>query len=199
MTASTETTNADYEALQRDVLALQRDVRYLADRLAILDCVATHARGCDRHDADLIAAAYHEDGVDEHGAAINSGPEYAEWANRAHAATSQVHTHNITTHTCEIDGDTAHAESYVVVILLGRDGRNVQVITGRYLDRLERRDGRWRIALRRSTVEAMFLADGSVLQSSLFKKGAYPVGTRNHEDLSYARPLTMGTPAPEHW
>ncbi|MFI2336547.1 nuclear transport factor 2 family protein [Nocardia rhamnosiphila] len=199
MTASTETTNADYEALQRDVRALQHDVRYLGDRLAILDCVAAHARGCDRHDIDLVTAAYHEDGVDEHGAAVNSGPEYAEWANQAHAATSRVHTHNITTHTCEVDGDTAHAESYVVVILLGRDGRSVQVITGRYLDRLERRGGRWRIAVRRSTVEAMFLADGSVLQSPLFKQGDYPVGTRNRDDMSYARPLTIDTPAPEHW
>ncbi|WP_019926150.1 nuclear transport factor 2 family protein [Nocardia sp. BMG111209] len=182
-----------------DVAALQRDVRYLMDRTRILDRIAGHARGCDRHDADLITAAYHSDGIDEHGAAVNPGPHYAAWANDTHAATSTVHTHNITTHTCEIDGDTAHAESYVVVILLGRDGRTAQIITGRYLDRLERRDDEWRIALRRSTVEAMFTADASALQSSFFKKGAFPVGTRDHTDLSYQRPLTMDTPAPAHW
>lgn len=182
-----------------DLETLQRDVRYLMDRTEILDCIARHARGCDRHDIDLITATYHDDGVDEHGATVNPGPHYAAWANDTHAATSQVHTHNITTHTCEIDGDTAHAESYVLVILLGRDGHNAQVITGRYLDRLERRDGRWRIAVRRSTVEAMFLADASVLQSSFFKKSGYPVGTRDGSDLSYRRPLTMDLPAPAHW
>ena len=159
--------------------SLRRDVAYLMDRTAIVDCIAAHARGCDRHDVDLITAAYHPDGVDEHGWVTNVGVEYGDWANRTHAATSQVHTHNITTQSCEIEGDTAHAESYVIVVLLSLDGRTAQVISGRYVDRLERRDGRWAIAVRRSTVEVMFLADASVLQSSFFKDTGYPVGTRD--------------------
>jgi hypothetical protein len=105
-----------------------------------------------------------------------------------------VHTHNITTHTCEIDGDTAHAESYVNVILLGIDGGTAQFISGRYLDRLERRDGAWRIALRRSTVEVMFAADASVLQTSFFQQLGYIKGSRDRQDPSYRRPLTMDTP-----
>lgn len=178
---------------------LQRDVRYLLDRTAILDCVARHARGCDRHDIDLITAAYHRDGVDEHGATVNTGPEYGEWANATHAENSRVHTHNITTHTCDIDGDTAHAESYVIVVLIGRDGRSAQFITGRYLDRLERRDDQWRIAVRRSTVEGMFIADARVLQSDFFKEQGYVLGTRDRADLSYDRPLSIDTPAPARW
>jgi ketosteroid isomerase-like protein len=179
--------------------ALRRDVRYLMDRTAILDCVARHSRGCDRHDDDLITSAYHPDATDEHGLVTNSGADYADWANAAHAATSQVHTHNITTHTCDIDGDVAHCESYVLVVLLGKDGRTVQVISGRYLDRVERRDGRWRIALRRSTVEVMFTADASVLRSSFFTDQGYLKGTRDNDDLSYRRPLLLETPAPARW
>ena len=179
--------------------SLRRDVAYLMDRTAIVDCIAAHARGCDRHDVDLITAAYHPDGVDEHGWVTNVGVEYGDWANRTHAATSQVHTHNITTQSCEIEGDTAHAESYVIVVLLSLDGRTAQVISGRYVDRLERRDGRWAIAVRRSTVEVMFLADASVLQSSFFKDTGYPVGTRDLHDLSYQRPLAIDTPAPQRW
>lgn len=184
--------------LQDTLGQLRRDVRYLTDRLAIADCIASHSRGCDRHDIDLITAAYHPDAIDEHGAATNTGPEYGAWANASHAATSQVHTHNITTSYCDIDGDTAHAESYVIVVLLGSDGRHAQFISGRYLDRLERRDGTWRIALRRSTVEVMFVADASVLQSSFFKSMGYVKGTRGQGDPSYARPLTLQTPA-ERW
>jgi hypothetical protein len=182
-----------------DLSRLQRDVQYLLDRTAIHDCIALHARGCDRHDADLISAAYHAYGVDEHGYAINSGPEYGHWANKTHAETSIVHTHNITTHSCEIDGDTAHSESYVIVVLIGTDGDSAQFITGRYLDRLERRDGQWRIAVRRSTVEGMFLADARVLQSKFFKEKGYLVGTRDRHDLSYERPLTVEEPAPARW
>jgi hypothetical protein len=178
---------------------LQRDVRYLLDRTAILDCIAHHARGCDRHDVDLITAAYHPDGMDEHGFAINPGQDYGAWANETHAETSTVHTHNITTHSCEIDGDVAHAESYAIVVLIGIDGTSAQFITGRYLDRLERRDGQWRILIRRSTVEGMFLADARVLQSKFFKEKGYLVGTRDRSDLSYTRPLSIDVPAPARW
>ncbi len=179
--------------------ALQQDVRYLMDRTAILDCISRHARGCDRHDIDLITAAYHGDGVDEHGYEINQGPRYGAWANATHAETSRVHVHNITTHNCEIDGQTAHAESYVIVVLIGTESRTAQFITGRYIDRLERRDGEWRIAVRRSTVEGMFIADARVLQSEFFTQKGYLVGTRDRTDLSYARPLSMDSPAPARW
>jgi len=175
-----------------DLERLRADVRYLMDRTAILDCISAHARGHDRHDSELITNAYHPDGIDEHGKVVNPGPQYAAWINPVHAAGSQVHSHNISTHTCEIDGDTAHCESYVLVCLLDHDGLTARVISGRYIDRLERRDGRWKIALRRSTVELAFTADASILQSELFKDQGYPRGTRDRRDPSYQRPLSLG-------
>jgi hypothetical protein len=178
---------------------LARDVAHLKDRLAIVDVVSRHARGCDRHDADLISSAYWPDGMDAHGHAANPGPEYGEWANQVHAATSSAHLHHVTTHSCEIDGDTAHTESYVLVVLLATDERSAQVMSGRYLDRLERRDGEWRIAVRRSTVEASFTADASLLQHPFFVQQGYLRGTRDRDDLSYARPLEIETPTEARW
>ena len=185
--------------VDQELAALRARVAHLEDRAATLDCIARHARGCDRHDIDLISSAYWPDGTDEHGHTVNTGEEYAAWANATHAATTQVHTHNVTTHSCEIDGDNAHADSYVIVVLLGADGRTATFISGRYLDRLERRNEEWRIALRRSTVEVMFVADASVLQSSFFKDQGYLVGTRDRHDPSYARPLRLDDPAPTRW
>jgi len=178
---------------------LARDVQYLKDRLAVLDVINRHARGCDRHDTDLIDSAYWPDGQDEHGTSVNAGNEYGQWANNSHAATSSAHQHHVTTHTCDVDGDTAHAESYVMVVLLAPDEKSVQVMTGRYLDRLERRDGVWRIAVRRSTVDAAFSADASTLQNPNFLAQEYPRGTRDRTDPSYARPLTLDTTTPERW
>jgi len=169
---------------------LRRDVQHLQDRVAILDCIANHARGCDRHDVGLLTSTYHDDGVDVHGSPVNPGPAYAGWANSVHAASSQNHLHNITTHTCEIDGDEAHAESYVLVTLLSPDATTATVMCGRYLDRLERRDGEWRIAVRRATVELAYSADARLLQSSFFTAQGYVHGTRDRTDLSYQRPLT---------
>ena len=178
---------------------LRRDVTYLMDRQAILDCIASHARGHDRHDSEMITAAYHEDGFDEHGNAVNPGPKYAEWINPVHAAGSQNHLHNVTTHTVEIDGDSAHAESYVLVTLLDHNGETARFINGRYIDRLEKRDGVWRIAVRRSTVELMIVGDASGLQHPMFTQQGYSKGTRDTSDLSYARPLQIDTPAPALW
>ena len=172
-----------------DLERLRRDVEMLKDRADILDCVARHARGCDRHDADLVTSTYHRDGVDEHGATVNAGPDYADWANGVHAATSANHLHHVTTHVCEIDGDVAHAESYVMVTLLSPDETSATVMCGRYLDRLERRDGEWRIALRRATVELAFTADARLLQSKYFVAQGYERGTRDDTDPSYQRPL----------
>ena len=35
---------------------LERNIQYLMDRTAILDCIARNARGCDRHDPEVLAA-----------------------------------------------------------------------------------------------------------------------------------------------
>src|SRR6476661_5022369 len=93
-----------------DLEQLRRDVRYLKDRLAVLDCVNNQSRGHVRHDVELMTSVYFEDSVDEHGPNVLMGPDYAEWANATHSAVFEDHLHNITTHTCEIDGDTAHCE-----------------------------------------------------------------------------------------
>jgi hypothetical protein len=152
-----------------ELMLLHQKLDFLLDRQAIIDCIVLHARGHDRHDPDLITAAYHDDGFDEHGNTVNPGPRYAEWINSVHAAGSEIHLHNITTHTDEIDGDFAHAESYVLVVSLNHDGETARFINGRYLDRLEKREGVWRIAVRRSTVEVMATADASLLKSQLFR------------------------------
>lgn len=87
----------------------------------------------------------------------------------------------------------------MIVVLIGIDGKSAQFITGRYIDRLERRDSQWRIVVRRSTVEGMFLADARVLQSPFFAEQGYLVGTRDRTDISYDRPLSLDTPAPARW
>ena len=171
---------------------MEAQLNYLSDRRAIEDVVHAHARGHDRFDVALLTDAYHPDGVDEHGAAaVHKGPDYAEWANAIHAGGSNLCLHNITTHNCEIDGDSAHCESYVLVGLLDPGGKSVRFINGRYVDRLEKREGVWRIALRRCTVDLLISGDASGLEMPQFKAGGYIKGTRDESDVSYQRPLSL--------
>lgn len=101
-------------SLEAELLALRQEVRKLSNGMEILDCIVRHSRGCDRHDDALISDSYFDDAFDEHGFAVARGPGYASWANSSHASSSLTHTHNITTHSCAVDGDVAHAESYVI-------------------------------------------------------------------------------------
>jgi hypothetical protein len=178
---------------------LERQLRHLLDRQDILDCVARHARGCDRHDSALLAGAYHDDGVDEHGFAINPGPGYPEWANAQHGVGSHQNMHNITTHSCEIDGDVAHCESYVIGLFLNPDRKTSRLIAGRYADRLERRDGVWKIALRRTTVDVLMTGDASILTLPAFTELGYVKGMRDARDVSYQRPLTLEETQADRW
>ncbi|MFT3966124.1 MAG: nuclear transport factor 2 family protein [Sphingobium sp.] len=179
--------------------ALERKIQYLTDRQDILDCVARHARGCDRFDSEVLAGTYHEDGIDEHGFAINPGPDYPAWANAAHGRGSTQNMHNITTHLCEIEGDVAHAESYVIGLFLNPDGKSSRLIAGRYADRLERRDGVWKIALRRSTVDILMTGDSTILQSDYFVKMGFVKGMRDKRDVIYQRPLTLDETFADRW
>ena len=173
------------------IAEMERKLQKLTDRQEILDCIARNARGCDRFDAAVLASAYHPDGIDEHGNAVNKGPDFPQWANSAHEALFLQTMHHITTHLCEIDGDVAHAESYSLGLFLDREGETARIIAGRYADRLERRDGEWKIALRRCTVDVILTGDASSLFTPEFAQMGYLKGVRGANDVTYRRPLDM--------
>ena len=168
---------------------LKREVQEMKDRQAILDCIMRHSRGHDRHDSPMMASTYHVDGIDEHGPNVIKGPVYGDWANPTHASFTNAHMHHITTHNCEIDGDIAHAESYVIVCLGMKDDDTTTFACGRYLDRLEKRNGEWRIALRRCVNEVTLTGDGSWINSPGAK--GYLKGQWDKRDRSYQRPLQI--------
>lgn len=162
-------------------------LQYLLDRQDILDCIHRYTRGLDRHDDELLRAAFHEDAVDHHGHFVGPRDEFVRWANHECHGALHAHMHNITSHTCEIDGDTAQAESYVIFVHRYKDNTTVHVGGGRYLDRLEKRDGEWRITLRRLVLDYRFTCDGSVFG----EWDGYEKGRQDRGDSSYQQPLTL--------
>jgi hypothetical protein len=159
------------------------DVQRLLDRQAILDCIYRYSRGLDRHDDELLASCFHADAIDNHGNWVGGLEDFIAWANHDIHESYAAHTHNITSHFAEIDGDVANAESYVIFILRHKDGTLVKVGGGRYLDRFERRDGEWKIALRRLVLDWRFEADGSVFNTD----DRYVHGTWDRSDMDELR------------
>jgi hypothetical protein len=112
-----------------------------------------------------------------------------KWASAMHEQGQIATQHDLLNHTCDIDGDTAHSELYYVFVGRNRDDSN-WIAGGRYLDRLERRDGAWRIALRTTVIEWSGLLPTMPIPFAdvpdVYGNGA-PV--RSREDPSYTRPL----------
>jgi hypothetical protein len=173
--------------------ALEAKMREIEDRQAIFDCIKRNSRGNDRFDVDLVTSSYHSDGLHELGQKQISGREYGEHANSAHRRLFEANLHNVTMHSCEIDGDVAHTESYSLGIFLDNGAETGRILAGRYIDRLEKRGGEWRIALRRATVEIAIEGKAALPNGVPLPGSNYLKGDRDGSDISYERPLGLNT------
>jgi hypothetical protein len=124
-----------------DALQAQADVR---------ERVLGAARALDRLDRDLLRAQFWEDASVDYGR-IYQGP-VADFVDIAMGFQGSMRDtqHFVGNVAIEIDGDEARAESYVHAhhVIVQGDERVQLMIGGRYLDRLERRAGEWRIVFR---------------------------------------------------
>jgi hypothetical protein len=165
-------------------------LQQLLDRQEIHDCLTRFSRGMDRFDRDLFLSAFHADATVAAGPFVGSPGECYDWAMPMHEA-GQVSTHHsLLNVTYDIDGDTAHTETYYLFVGRNRDESN-WMAGGRYVDRLERRNGEWRIALRTNVVEWSGVAPTMPLPfadvADIARNGS---ASRSREDISYRRPLT---------
>lgn len=124
----------------------------LLAREAIRNCLARLARGEDRREADTLRASFWPDATVDFGVFRGDFEAYLAWVvPGAEVITNTQHL--LGQSVIDLDGGSARAETQVVSyhrLELGADGGGNRdtVIGGRYLDRMERRDGEWRIAAR---------------------------------------------------
>jgi hypothetical protein len=165
----------------------KRALRRLLDKEEIREASLRYTRGIDRHDDEIANRAYHPGAVDDHGSFIGEAQRFIKHVRELHARHWNMHQHYITNQTIDLEEDTAHVETYFLAALRREDGV-IDLAGGRYVDRFERRAGRWAIADRACLVEWMGelpKAGGSV-DPNLFLRGTWD-GT----DLSYRRPLRL--------
>lgn len=170
-------------------------VQALIDRQAIHDCLTAYCRGVDRRDRAMLLSAYHEDAWDDHAVFCGPAGAFAEWAFDFHAKYQTAHHHYILNHSCELAGDTAHSETYYLFAGVNRLSPEVILSGGRYLDRFERRAGRWAIAARKCVIEwTGTLNDVEQPPAYLAALQSSGITARGPEDVSYERPLTVSRP-----
>lgn len=163
-------------------------------RWAIHDCLVRYCRGIDRGDEELIQSCYWEDSFDDHGSWKGNGRDFAAYVVPRLARYAATH-HLLHNSAVEVDGDVAHAETYVHAHHLARpdtDGvASVFLFAGRYLDRLERRtdpsgQAEWRIA-HRVVVCDWTRIDPITADVDENWKLQFARGTRDDSDPSYHR------------
>lgn len=123
----------------------------IADKQAIKQCLATHSRGIDRNDIDLMRSAYFPDATVDYGMFCGSARDLCQFVTEG-TRDLPVSLHRPSNIWIRRDSATeARAESYVIAYLELPDtsGAMTQVfVGGRYLDRFEKRAERWKITHR---------------------------------------------------
>jgi hypothetical protein len=123
----------------------------LLDRQAITEVLYLYCRACDRADEALMHSCFHPGSLHRHGGFNGTSADFVAMATKI-IARARVTKHTLTNVLVELDGDRAFSEShYCAYHRLVAPGTGVEEDNfsgGRYLDRFERRDGRWRIVER---------------------------------------------------
>ena len=161
----------------------------LLDRQDILECLTRFSRGMDRFDRELFLSAFHSDAIIAAGPFVGGPEKLFDWASQLHQQGQSSTLHYMLNHSCEIDGDIAHTETYYLFTGRNRDDTN-WTAGGRYIDRVERRDGEWRIAFRTNAIEWSGMVPTMPIPfldvPDVHRNG---VPSRSKDDPSYRRPL----------
>ena len=163
----------------------------LLDRQAILDCLTQISRGADRFDRELYVSGFHSDALIDAGAYVGTPSEIYDGPRKSHEHGQLSTLHSILNHSCDLNGELAHAETYWFFHGLNRDKTN-WLAGGRYLDRFEKRDGSWKIAFRYTILEwSSVIPAGTVaLFENVPDLRLNGIPARGKDDASYRRPLT---------
>lgn len=127
------------------------ELEALLHKQAILEVLYRYCRGCDRSDEATLRACFHPDSTHCHGGFEGSSTDFCALALKIVGST-KASKHVLSNVLIELEGDCAVSESHYFAYQRQVDtasGAETDYFTGgRYLDRLERRDGVWRIVRR---------------------------------------------------
>jgi len=189
---------------------LPPELQEVIDRQKIYDVLTRYCRALDRCDVELMKTVYWEDGFDDHGVFSGNAQAFAEFIIREIQQWFEVTMHAIMNVHMELDGDKAWTESYLFAYhRVKGDRRKIEDVFGatylkqfvgagepapqdffyggRYVDRLEKRGGIWRIAKRTVVMDW----NRNEPTRSLWDDGMFAVlqirGSRDRTDPVYLR------------
>ena len=146
---------SESQALKGQVAALLQRVDELESRAAIRDLVTDYCIGFDSHDWDRFIGIWHEDAVWEIGPPFGSFTGHKGIQDAVDNILYPVwrETHHLTTNLRITFDGPDKATGICDVDCMGANKEDVvQMVGATYKDDFERRDGEWKIAIRRVTL-----------------------------------------------
>ena len=120
----------------------------MLDHYEIRKTLSEYCHSCDRCDEAGMRCVYLEDSWDDHGTRSAPGPEFARLMAADVLATTDTLSHLLGQSLIEVSGDEAGAETYFLAVARSTRADGVQMcnqLGGRFVDRLQRENGRWLI------------------------------------------------------
>ncbi len=160
-------------------------VEELLAKQEIYELSCTYMRALDRLDGDLMHTVFHDDATVDYGFYVGSAKgfvDYAQDALKDHVANH----HMIGQAHIRVDGDTATGEVYFQAFhKVNQDGELKDLfISGRYVDRYEKRAGVWKFSFR-SEVNDWSRTEADADRHLSSPTNSSLVGARQPEDYSY--------------
>ena len=163
-------------------------VEELLAREEIHDVLKRYVRAVDRADAELMVSCYHDDGVDDHGMFRGPAAEFAEFVCGERSKRYEATHHFIAPPNVRVSGDRAFVDTYCIAHQISAPdvaGQRFDYIVGvRYVDRFERRAGRWLIAHRTAVFDWTYTVAIDEERARSFGPG-WSLGSRDRLDPWY--------------
>ena len=125
----------------------------MTDHEALRALGQRYARAADERDVDALAALFHPDAVIT---GARGELDLEGWLDTMRGPrTFPTSMHVLGDPLIELDGDTAHLDTYAIVHQLGGEGQGDMTLGIRYLDDAVRTDAGW--VIRRRTASTVFM------------------------------------------
>ena len=158
----------------------------MLDHHEIRKTLAAYCTGCDRLDAGLMHSVYAADSFDNHGRNALPGHEFVDLISADIESTTEVMFHLLGQSLIHVTGDEAGAETYFFAVSRERDNSGALVsnqLGGRFIDKLVREDGCWKIR-RRDVVREWTMSQP--VEAEWMPATRIQPGRRSGADLVYA-------------
>ena len=166
---------------------MRKTIEQVIAEAAIKDVQMRYCRACDRMDFELLRDCFHPDATTDYGFFGGNVDDFIASA-QEQLPGFLVTTHNTGNQNVVVNGDTALAEHYTVAthrLAADEHGPSRDFITSvRYIDRMECREGDWRIAKRKLILD--WTRTDPV--GDLPPDPDVPRARRDRSDLSYTLP-----------